>query len=322
MAQRELSNQTRRKLILACVIAVAAPFIFVGITFCVGERWPIIIVPWSAGDALTCSGALSAACVAIYGVYCTLWDNRIARAEQVRQDRIAQEDQLREAAAPYFSAVFLEQEAKRTLVDEMLDALKSKVIPEEPIASSDYREVERCKLFVIMGDEIRYSRRLDESQSNRVKSTLGSESGEKGVTFLLCNPVIFIPLKMLNTGPGAASSVRVGVNRDNGEDNHLFASCSFVLDHGEGFYLGIYVDTSRKKVSGNYIIEILYSDTLGYQYKQSFKLNVIDSMESKGHPRVDVAYVGSRELLSKCERQSYLETTLSVESNERPAEDS
>lgn len=312
-------DRTYRRLVLACVIAVAAPFLLVGVPFGIGEHCPVVFVPWSAGEALACCGALSAACVAIYGVYCTLRDNRVAREEQIRYDREARENQLREAAAPYFSVVFLEQEGRRTWVDEMLDGTETAGVSEETDNPRAYQEVEDRCLFVTMGEGVEYHGQLGESKLELVKSTFVKEYDANGAKLCLHNLVIYVPLKMRNTGPGAASSVRVGVNRKGDERS---GPCSFVLDHGEEFYLGIYVDTSQGGVFGEYEIRIAFSDCLGCQYKQTFGLNIVKAGRERNgeRSRVDVAYVGSRRLLDDKERQTYLQSVASATSNEGSGE--
>lgn len=46
------------------------------------------------------------------------------------------------------------------------------------------------------------------------------------------------------------------------------------LDHGESFYLGIYIDTEKCSPVGNYELGIAYYDCFGYRYMQTFDLIV------------------------------------------------
>lgn len=109
---------------------------------------------------------------------------------------------------------------------------------------------------------------------------------------------------MRNIGPGAASCVRVGINR---LDDEWRGACSWTIDHGEDFYLGIYIDTSCENVFGQYVIGVVFSDHLGYEYRQDFDINIepprlLKPNDSQKRSRVSVSYKGRHTILNDDER--------------------
>lgn len=88
---------------------------------------------------------------------------------------------------------------------------------------------------------------------------------------------------------------------------------SWTIAPGEHFYLGLYVDTDKSGVYGDYTIGIVFNDRLGYQYQQDFELHVrrdVPSIRPGGlrQPQVDLSYVGDRKLRDSSGRVTYLES--------------
>lgn len=59
------------------------------------------------------------------------------------------------------------------------------------------------------------------------------------------------------------------------------------LDHGESFYLGIYIDTEKCSPVGNYELGIAYYDCFGYRYMQTFDLIVEREKDGSYVSRLD-----------------------------------
>lgn len=99
--KRRLKHVPLLLLLVICSIAAFVPPLVIDALFGIGDKQPLIIVHWAAADALGYFGSISAAVIAITGVIYS-----------VRAAGRSQEDQLRDNAAPYFSAIFLDQQNK------------------------------------------------------------------------------------------------------------------------------------------------------------------------------------------------------------------
>lgn len=293
----ELHYQTHHKyiivialIIVSVIVAVLVP-LAMGELFTIGKYNSIIVVPWTASDALSYCGAILAAIIAIAGVFFT-----VITGEKER------ENQIRDSVAPYFSVIFLDQENKRSpFFSHIVDTEKEKSRAQQnPDGVSEYREVESRIVYAIIGNSITYQRKLNKKQTDTVQSSVVEEEIAEGVRAVVVNPVVFIPLKMRNTGQGTANAVRVGVNH---RDDEWSGVCSWTLSPNEDFYLGIYGDTDEPNALGAYEIRIVFYDCLGYQYLQSFELNI---SKNGGVPQASIAYVGSRKVIDDVERKGYL----------------
>lgn len=302
MKERASGDSALRKCIAACLAIAVIPPIFIWLSFGIGRHCPLVLVPWSAGDALSYCGAISAAAIAIAGVFYSLRGNRKDEERRERED-----------AAPFFSAIFLTARNKKDLLTDCLSksiAEGRESIPVEPAGIPQYEEVEERRLYVIMASETSYKNRLSSEQTEKVQRRLLSVPSDDGMTLEVVNPVIYVPLRMRNIGPGAASCVRVGINRP---DDEWRGACSWTIDHGEDFYLGIYIDTSYENVFGQYVIGVVFSDHLGYEYRQDFDLDIeppqlLNQSDSQPRAQVGVSYKGRRTILNDDERQYYLQS--------------
>lgn len=68
------------------------------------------------------------------------------------------------------------------------------------------------------------------------------------------------------------------------------------LDHGESFYLGIYIDTEKCSPVGNYELGIAYYDCFGYRYMQTFDLIVEQEKDGSYVSRLD--YVSRKAMIA------------------------
>ena len=151
---------------------------------------------------------------------------------------------------------------------------------------------------------ISYQTRLSAKQEKLARSRNLEAKMAGGMFASVPNPVIYSPIYLKNVGKGAAVSVRVGVN-PKGSD---WAGVQYwTLMPGDYFYLGLYVDTDKQAVFGEYELRVVYFDCLGCQYIQRFELKVVSNDGGAGVPSVQMAYYGPRELLSDEERGRYLE---------------
>lgn len=292
----------RKWVLLCCAVVVALPLAIYAL-YSFGESCPLIVAPWSAGDMLSYCGTLVAAVVAILGVY---WSLRSSRREQERQ--------IRDEVAPFFSAVFLTQKNKRDPFIEMFlgrSGQRADVDGDDKTESDQgvncgdegYREVDSREIYVILDGDISYKAKLDEEQAKRTQSKNLKVEMAMGVVAITPNPVIFNPIYLKNVGKGAAVSVRVGVNP---KESDWAGVQYWTLMPGDYFYLGLYVDTSKQAVFGEYELRVVYFDCLGCQYIQRFELNVVPGDDEDAAPQVQMAYYGSRGLLSDEERERYL----------------
>ncbi len=283
-----------RLVILASVILSAALPLVLYALYRIGEAHPVFKSPWSAGEMLGYLGAVAGAAVALMGLLYSIRDGW-------RQQR----DQTRESAAPYFSAVFLRQKNKRLHSSNAANGNG-----DEGVLGCDgdchgatesfmaYCEVDERKIYAFLGEEITYGFKLSADQRDRVESSFLDIEPVKGVVFTALNPVIYVPIRFRNVGQGCANGVRVGVNR---KDEDWAGVCSWSIDRGEDFYLGVYIDTDAENVLGDYEIRIVFSDCLEYEYIERFKLLV--DKNDQGRPRSAVEYIGRKTVLDEGEFQ-------------------
>lgn len=266
-----LDKKTANLLKISLVIIFLPPLV-IGFLYSVDAQQVVIRTPWSAGEILGYCGAMGAAFIALLGIVYGIvdaWDQ--------------QRTQSRMSAAPYFSMIMLTQKNRK----DWLAMLSQCGGDSEVSASSDmgsysdskeYYEAEERDTYVIIGDSIEYKCRLTSEQRKRVTHSCLSES-IKGLSLGSINPTIYIPLRFKNVGPGCASNVKVGVNV---KDAVWRGVRSLTLDHGESFYLGIFIDTQTDSAIGEYELGIAFYDCLGFRYMQSFELKVVED-EDGGH---------------------------------------
>lgn len=156
---------------------------------------------------------------------------------------------------------------------------------------SGYCEVDAREVYAIVGDDIVYRSRLTDNQRERVESTLLTEEIAEGTFAIVSNPVISIPLRFRNVGQGCTNGVRVGVNR---KEDEWKCVCSWSLDHGEDFYLLIYIDTDHN-VLGDYEVRIVFNDCLGYRYMETFSLVV--ERDASGRANASIDYVARKTMI-------------------------
>ena len=70
--------------------------------------------------------------------------------------------------------------------------------------------------------------------------------------------------------------------------------CSWSLDHGEDFYLLIYIDTDHN-VLGDYEVRIVFNDCLGYRYMETFSLVV--ERDASGRANASIDYVARKTMI-------------------------
>lgn len=269
-------------LIVIGLAAVVIPPLTLFLLYAIGRSYPLIESPWTAGEALGYCGAVDAAIVALLGLLYSICDGW----EQQRT-------QLRESAAPYFSMVALEARNKKGPFSR--EGVVPDVEDQQKCSESSmlgYCEVVNRELYAIIGDGVVYRSQLDAKQRECVESTFLRETCGEGVFAIVKNPVIYLPLRFRNVGQGCANGVRVGVNRKT-EEWKGYNSGSF--DHGEGFYLGVYVDTEEANAYGGYGVGIVFNDCLGYKYMQVFDLIV--KKEDSDRSSVLIEYVGRKTLI-------------------------
>lgn len=290
-------------ILLCCVLSAAFPLL-IYVIYSTGDCCPLIFTTWTPGELLSYCGTLFAATIAILGVY---WSLRSSRQDQERQ--------IRDEAAPFFSAVFLTQINKHDPFTEMFFRASGDCVDRDGVDGTEddcganlgngrYKEVDDRKIYVFLDGGISYQTRLSEKQEKLARSRNLEAKMAGGVFASVPNPVIYNPIYLKNVGKGAAVSVRVGVN-PKGSD---WAGVQYwTLMPGDYFYLGLYVDTDKQAVFGEYELRVVYFDCLGCQYIQRFELKVVSNDGGAGVPSVQMAYYGPRELLSDEERGRYLE---------------
>lgn len=78
-------------------------------------------------------------------------------------------------------------------------------------------------------------------------------------------------MHLQNVGRGAAVNLCSGVNEPDTDYRHT----SFkMLAPGEGFCIGLYVDTDSDEVFGGYELRLTFYDSLGYRYEEVFPVSV------------------------------------------------
>ncbi len=155
---------------------------------------------------------------------------------------------------------------------------------------------------MLLDEEIAYKMGLTEDQIEHVRSYDIKEATAPGSFGFVANPVIYIPIYLKNVGKGPAVAVRVGVNP---KDSDWSGVKYWTLMPGEYFYVGIYIDTEKEVVFGEYELSIVYFDCLGCQYIQRFALNVA-RRGGDGKHSAQMAFYGQRGLLGDEERERYL----------------
>lgn len=297
--------------LLSCAVVVFIPLV-IHLLYALGDSCPLIISHWSAGDLLTYCGTLLAAAIAILGVYWSLRNNRREQEKQRLASKRDQERQIRDEAAPFFSAVFLTQRNKQSAFAEMLQGKLPGEAGEncgadkltgcdDPYAGK-YEEVDEREIYVILDGEISYKRVLSDDHVKHVRSQdLSIQSGPGAYSFGP-NPVVYIPVNLINVGRGVAISMRIGVNPKYSEWSGVNY---WTIEPGDCCYVGIYVDTSDEKVCGEYELRLVFFDYLGCSYMQRFELDIVRH-DKGGGIDAQMAYYGPRELLSDKERERYL----------------
>lgn len=246
----------------------------------------VIKTPWSAGDMLGYCGTMGAAFIALLGIVYGVFD-------AWEQQRV----QSRKSIAPHFSMVILAQKNRKGL-SSMLPFGSDDAV-ESHTNDAGYREIfnEYCEAderetYVIIGNKIEYEDGLNRHQWECVKSKY-MRMVVNGLELSLPNQTIYAPLRFTNTGPGCATNVRVGVYSKGEEWRGVRA---MTLDHGESFYLGIYIDTEKCSPVGYYELGIAYYDCFGYRNMQTFDLSV--DKEEDGSYVSKLEYVGRKAMIA------------------------
>lgn len=246
----------------------------------------VIKTLWSAGDMLGYCGTMGAAFIALLGIVYGVFD-------AWEQQRV----QNRKSIAPHFSMVILTQKNRKGL-SSMLPCGSDDAVELHTTdagyreISNVYCEVDERETYVIIGNKIEYKDGLNSHQWECVKSK-SMRMVVNGLELSLPNQTIYAPLKFINTGPGCATNVRVGVYSKGEEWRGVRA---MTLDHGESFYLGIYIDTEKCSPVGNYELGIAYYDCFGYRYMQTFDLSV--DKEEDGSYVSKLEYVGRKVMIA------------------------
>lgn len=257
------SKKTTNLFIASLVITFLPPLV-IAFLYSVDAQQVVIRTPWSAGEMLGYCGTMGAAFIALLGIVYGIvdaWDQ--------------QRTQSRMSAAPYFSMIMLTQKNRKGWLSDLPQCEGD---PEESASSDagsnseskEYYEAEERDTYVLIGNTIEYKDGLTSEQRKRVTHSYLSESIE-GLSLATPNPTIYVPLRFKNVGPGCANNVKVGVNRKGAVWRGVR---SLTLDHGESFYLGIFIDTQTDSAIGEYELGIAFYDCLGFRYMQSFELKI------------------------------------------------
>lgn len=229
--------------------------------------------------------AFTASFVAVGGIYVTL-----AHASK------SQQEQVRMGVIPCISLTLLQRKGLRSHFTEE-ESADSKI--DESGYPPKYEELERDCLIVVLDNSITYRSMLTDEQKKNVIHRDSLLPCNEGVAFFP-NPVIYIPVRFRNVGAGAAISLRIGVfciaKEDSSDKDELISMKTF--DCGESFYMGIYIDTSKENIFGDYLIVIDYLDILGYRYRQYFPMEICapdnKKAQEKGsvyaYPHVNIEY--------------------------------
>ena len=277
-------------LFIASLVIIFLPPLVIAFLYSVDAQHVVIRTPWSAGEMLGYCGTMGAAFIALLGIVYGIvdaWDQ--------------QRTQSRMSAAPYFSMIMLTQKNR----NGWLSMLQQCGGDSEESASSDtgsnseskgYYEAEERDAYVIIGDGIEYKRRLTSEQWKLVTHYCLSDPID-GLDLVSLNPTIYISLRIKNVGPGCANNVKVGVNR---KGEVWRGVKSLTLDHGESFYLGIFIDTQTDSAVGEYELGIAFYDCLGFRYMQSFELKI--KKEENGRHVAELECLGRKTMIDD---QSY-----------------
>lgn len=251
-------------LYLISFAVIIIPPLAIELLYSVDSTQIVIKTPWSAGEMLGYCGTMGAAFIALLGIVYGIVD---AWEQQRTQSRVS--------AAPYLSMVLLTQKNMKgwssLLRSSDSNQDESALVDVDPnVFPKEYCEVDERETYVIIGNEIEYKNGLTSEQKKRITCKYMYESTE-GLNLISPNPTIYMPLRFRNVGPGCANNVRVGVNPKGAVWRGVR---SLTLDHGESFYLGIFIDTQTDSAIGEYEFGIAFYDCLGFRYMQSFELKV------------------------------------------------
>ena len=284
-----LSKKTANLFIVSLVIIFLPPLV-IGFLYSVDAQQVVIRTPWSAGEMLGYCGTMGAAFIALLGIVYGIVD---AWDQQRTQNRMS--------AAPYFSMIMLTQKNKIgwAFMLPQYEGDSEESASSDTVSNSDskgYYEVEERDTYVLIGNAIEYKDGFTNEQRKRVTHSYLSESIE-GLGLVPPNPTIYIPLRFKNVGPGCANNVKVGVNR---KGEVWRGVKSLTLDHGESFYLGIFIDTQTDSAVGEYELGIGFYDCLGFRYMQSFELKI--KKEENGRHVAELECLGRKTMIDD---QSY-----------------
>ena len=226
-----------------------------------------------AGECLTYVGGFVAALPAVVGVYAT-----------ISEFRLSEERQLRESVAPCIALTLLKN---GTLAEDEQDDEESAFpkisLNQEPY----YKACRHLDEYVFAGKPCSYKRRLRDGERRAAKTGMKHVRAADGVVLTTAS-VIFQPMYLQNVGRGAAVNLCSGVNEPDTDYRHT----SFkMLAPGEGFYIGLYVDTDSDEVFGEYELRLTFYDSLGYRYEELFPVFRSSSLvrrplEGRALPRI------------------------------------
>lgn len=207
---------------------------------------------WNAEECLTYVGGFVAALAVVVGVYAT-----------ISESRLSEERQLRESVAPCIALTLLKN---GTLAEDEQDDEESAFpkisFNQEPY----YKACGYLDEYVFAGKPCDYKRRLRDGERRAAKTGMEHVRTADDVVLTTAS-VIFQPMYLQNVGRGAAVNLCSGVNEPDADYRHT----SFkMLAPGEGFYIGLYVDTDSDEVFGEYELRVTFYDSLGYRYEELF----------------------------------------------------
>ena len=183
--------------------------------------------------------------------------------------RLSEERQLRESVAPCIALTLLKN---GTLAEDGQDdeesAFSKISLNQEPY----YKACRHLDEFVFAGKPCSYKRRLRDGERRAAKTGMKHVRAADGVVLTTAS-VIFQPMYLQNVGRGAAVNLCSGVNEPDTDYRHT----SFkMLAPGEGFYIGLYVDTDSDEAFGEYELRLTFYDSLGYRYEELFPVKQFD----------------------------------------------
>lgn len=288
----------RRRVVRSVGLSIAASALYALLVHFVFEVIPddkSVVVGWSAGDALMCGVAMISACLAIWGVYLTLDNNRVQFVENSRLGVI-----------PCISIVELVEKNKKSYFNEHRG---TKTIHEgdgESMLRSSSEDASYCIVepgqeFAILGETITYKRDLTQRQWDLAGHRDSISLVKNGFSF---GPslVKLVPIQFINIGLGAAVNFRRGIERRHNQEERRYTQPR-TLKPGDACMLGIYVDMSDESVFGEYEICLSYYDVLGNEYTQTFNFSVtMEGEESPGgsmNPSISYEYLINRLLVDR-----------------------